>query len=248
MSEQTNMQVVTINLKDLWEIFVRRLWIMLLAGILAVSTFLTFTSLTYEPRYKSSATVYIIQQNQPNSNLVYDDFSLALKVVNDCSHMIKSHSVLDTVINKLNLDMSYKELYNNVKITNPPDTRILEIEVESDSPQRAKEIVDEICTVGTEKITETMGFKQVHFYEQGILNASPSNRTSMLTYIIVGFIAMLLTYSVFVLIYLFDDKLHTDEDIKNHLNLSILGDIPYIDDNKNKKHGYKPYYRNKYYR
>lgn len=248
MSEQTNTQVITINIKDLWEIFLRRLWIILLVGILAFSAFCTFKTVTYDPKYSSSATIYILQQNQAETKDVYDDFNLALKVVNDCSHLIKSHSVLDTVINKLELDMSYKALYNNVKITNPADTRILEIEVISDSPQLAKEIVDEICTVGTEKITETMGFKQVHFYERGILNNNPCNQTSLIVYLFIGFAAMFLTYAVFVLIYLFDDKLHTDEDIKNHLDLSILGDIPYVGDTKNKKRGNMAYYRSKYYR
>ncbi len=240
MEEQKNIRVIA--LKDLWEIFLRRLWIILLVSILAVATAVTSISLTYKPRYNSSATLYILQQNQIQSTPGYDDFNLALKVVNDCSHFIKSHSVLDTVINNLDLDISYKELHDNIEITNPPETRILEVVVESDSPQQAKIIVDEICVIGTEKITEAMGFEQVHFFEQGVLNENPCNRTSVLMYMIIGLLAMALTYLVFFLIYIFDDRIHTDEDIKKHLNLSILGDIPNTDDNKKKTRGVK-YYR-----
>ena len=190
-------------------------------------------------------TMYILQQNQVNSNPAYEDFNLALKIVNDCSHSIKSYSVLNTVIQNLDLDLTYKQLSKSLKITNPPDTRFLEIEVESFSPESAKEIVDEICVVATEKITDTMGFEQVNFYEEGIFNPNPSNKTSTLMYIFVAFVAMVLTYLVFFLIYIFDDRLRTDEDIKSQLNLSILGDIPFVDDSKKNN---DKIYRNKYYK
>ncbi len=245
MEEQANIKIVT--LKDLWGIFIYRLWVILLVTVLVVGIVLTSTSLTYEPRYNSSATLYILQQNQTKPDLEYDDFNLALKVVNDCTHLIKSHSVLDTVIKNLNLDISYKELYSNIQITNPPETRILEVVVESSSPHLAKLIVDEVCGVGTEKITEAMGFEQVHFFEKGILNNAPCNRTPIYFYIIIGLVAIILTYSIFLFIYILDDKIHTDEDIKKYLDLSILGDIPNFDDNKKKKYGGK-YYRSRYYR
>ena len=245
MEEQTNVKVVT--LKDLWGIFLHRLWIILLVTVIAVATVLTSVSLTFVPKYNSVATLYILQQNQTKPDMDYEDFNLALKIVNDCTHLIKSHSVLDTVIKELGLDISYGTLYDSVKITNPTETRILEVTVESDSPQKAKEIVDKICVVGTEKITEAMGFEQVHFFERGILNHTPCNRTSVLVYMIIGLIAATLTYSVFLVCYILDDKIHTDEDIKNYLNLSILGDIPNVDGIKKKKYGGK-YYRSKYYR
>lgn len=244
MNEQNNIKVI--KLSELWEIFLHRLWVILLVSILALTAVVTSVSLTYEPEYNSSATLYILQQNQTKPNLEYEDFNLALKIVNDCTHLIKSHSVLDTVIKNLDLKMTYKELYNNIKVTNPSDTRILEVVVESDSPQQAKRIVDEVCIVGTKKISEAMGFEQVHFFEQGILNLEPCNTTSFFTYVIVCILAMVLTYLVFVLIYIFDDTIHTDEDIKNYLNLSVLGDIPNFNDTNKKKYGAKSY-RNKYY-
>lgn len=247
MEEKTNVRVVTI--KDLWEIFLRRLWVILLVSILTVGTVFASTALTFVPKYNSAATLYILQQNHGNNNnnQEYEDFNLALKVVNDCTHLLKSHSVLDTVIKDLNLDISYVELYHSIKVTNPQETRILEVVVESDSPEQAKKIVDQICVVGTEKITEAMGFEQVNFFERGIINNLPSNRTSTLLYALIGLLAMAATYAIFLFIHFVDDKIHTDEDIKNYLNLSILGDIPNIDDNKKKKYGGK-YYRRRYYR
>lgn len=247
MENQTNNNMKVVTLSDLWEIFLRRLWIILLVAGLIVSTVLISKSVTFVPKYNSVATLYILQQNQTKTDMDYEDFNLALKIVNDCTHLIKSHSVLDAAIKGLGLDISYNALYDSVKITNPTDTRILEVAVESDSPYMAKKIVDEICIIGTEKIAEAMGFEQVYFFERGILNTKPCNRTSLLVYIIIGLLSAVLVYSVFLIIYILDDKIQTDEDIRNYLELSILGDIPNVDDTKKKKYGNK-YYRGKYYK
>ncbi len=245
MNEQTNTKVITLG--DLWDIFLRRLWVLLLAAVITVAAAFTGITLTFVPRYESVATLYILQQNQTTPDKNYEDFNLALKVVNDCTHLIKSHSVLDSVIKDLDLDISYQELYKSIKITNPTDTRILEVVVESDSPQKAKLIVDTICSIGTDKITEAMGFEQVNFYEKGVLNESPSNATSFLMYMIIGILAIVVTYAVFLIRYILDDNIRTDEDIKNYLDVSILGDIPNFDETRKKKYGGK-YYQNKYYK
>lgn len=247
MENQQNIKVIALS--DLWEIFLQRLWIILLAAIVAVSVAYTGITLTFVPQYKSVATLYILQQNSEQTGRIsdYDDFNLALKVVNDCKHLLKSHSVLNNVIQDLNLDVSYSELYNSVTITNPADSRILEVAVVADSPQNAKTIVDEICTIGTEKITDAMGFKQVNFYEKGILNPNPCNLTSVMDYMLIGFLAAALTYVIFLIRHIFDDNIRTEEDIKKYLNVSILGDIPNFEETKKKKYGGK-YYKNRYYR
>ena len=245
MEDNGNIKIIT--LADLWWIFVHHLWIILLAVIIAVGGVYATINFSFVPRYKSTATLYILQQNNTNNNKnEYEEFNLALKIVNDCTHLLRSHSVLDTVINELGLDISYEELYNSITVHNPEETRILEVRVESDSPYKAKEIVDRVCIIGTNKIAEAMGFEQVNFYEQGILDVNPCNRTSLLTYLIIGFVVAVLVYSIFLVSYLLDDRIQTDEDIENYLKLSVLGDIPNANLPTKKRYGYK--YRSKYYR
>lgn len=231
-----------IALQDLWDIFIHRLWVIVLAAVLVTGAYIAFDKITYVPEYESTATLYILRENEGESAYrSSDDFSLALKVVNDCEHLLKSHSVLDEVIALQNLDLTYDDLYDKVSASNPTDTRILEVTVKSDSPYNAKRIVDNICNVGTVKIEQAMGFQQVNLYEYGIIDNEPCNKTSITTYLILAVIVMVLTYSVFLLKFLLDDRIRTEEDIERYLGLSILGDIPNMNDTKNKKN--KGYYR-----
>ena len=239
MTTKDNTSVRVVTLKDLWGVFIRRLWVMILAAVVVAGGLLLINRMTFVPTYSSTATLYILRQDNDTATGNSDsDFSLALKVVNDCDYLLKSHSVLDEVIQKLNLEIDYKDLSKSVSTSNPENTRILEVTVESDSPENAKRIVDALCEIGQEKITAAMGFRQVNLYEYGTLNDKPCNTTSMTTYLLAGIIAAILVYSVFLIIFLLDDRIRTEEDIERYLGLSILGDIPKADDKKSHHYGY----------
>ena len=110
--------------------------------------------------------------------------------------------------------------------------------VEADTPEQAKEIADNLCQIGQEKITEAMGFQQVNFYEQGTLNVQPCNKTSFSIYVLIGLVTALAVYAVFLIAFLADDRIRTDEDVQQYLKLSILGNIPNANAGGKHKYGY----------
>lgn len=235
----SNVNLKTATLKDLWGIFIHRLWVMLLAACVCSGAFFLFNYITYEPQYSSTATLYILRQSDAvTASDANSDFSLALKVVNDCTYLLKSHTVLDEVISSLNLDMEYDDLYDCVSTSNPEDTRILEVTVKAGSPELAKRIVDQICIIGAQSIEVAMGFPQVNVYELGTIDPEPCNRVRMLSYALIGLTAAVLIYAVFLIVFVLDDRIKTDEDIERVLGLSVLGNIPRADSKRNGKYGY----------
>lgn len=228
----------TYTLIDLWRIFVRRFWAILLAAMIAVSGMAIFVSATFRPVYSSVATLYVLRQENSLNESNIEDFSLALNVVNDCTYLLKSHAVLDEVIEQLSLKTPYEQLSRTITTSNPANTRILEVRVAASSPEEAKRIVDCVCQVGSQKIEEAMGFKQLNLYEYGTLEKEPSNKVSKTTYFIVALFVAVITYLFFVVYSLFDTSLRTDEEIEELLGVSIIGDIPNADSHKNRHYGY----------
>lgn len=234
----------SLHLSDLWEILLSKLGIIVLSGVLVVSAMLIYAKFIQTPEYTSTATLYILKQgsNSQYKDEASEDFSLALNVVNDCTYSLKSHAVLDRVIEDLDLDMSYRELNRTVSTSNPENTRILEVRVTNESPQLSKRIVDRICEVGADKIEDAMGFKQVNLYEYGIIDTRPSNRIRIREYLLAGLFAMAFTFLLFVVLRFFDDSIQSNEDIEKYLGLSILGEIPNASEKT--KGYYKSYGRN----
>lgn len=242
MNETNNVRVIT--LKDLWDLFIQRIVVIVLAAAIAAAGFFAVDMMAHDPQYSSTATMYILRQGgngETSSGEAANELTLALRLVYDCNYFLKSRTVLNTVIEELELDMTYSQLYSRISTTNPTNTRILEITVRGDTPEQAKSIVDRICDIGPAKIEEAMGFSQVNLYEYGTLPAAPSNSPNALKYVIVGVAAAIITYAVYLLIFILDERLRTDEDIERVLGLSVLAEIPNTGSNHKGLYGYYKY-------
>ena len=228
----------TVTFGDLKDELLGHIWAILGVAVLCVALFAAFKAITFTPEYESRATLYILKQDGSSSDeYTSSDFSLALNVVNDCTYLLRSHKVLDEVIGELDLDVSYEALAKRISTSNPDGTRVLEVIVRSDSPENARKLVNCVCQVGAEAITDAMGFQQVNLYEYGTLNDKPCNRTGYKTYALVGLAAAVLMYAVYLIIFLVDDKIRTEEDVHDYLGLSVLGEIPNANDKSHGRYG-----------
>ena len=251
---ENNTKIRVVSFRDLWDIFIQKIWIIALVFVLVTVGLFTVNTVTFTPEYRSTATMYILRQNvkqlsseQNNADEVATDFSSALDVVRDCDYLMKSYTVVEKVKNNLDLTADYHELSKRISTSNPENTRILEVSVTAESPEEAQRMVDDLCEVGAKAINETMGFEQIRLYESGNLNYEPCNKTKPIIYVFVGLIAAVITYSVFLVLFLLDTTIKSDEDIENYLGLSILGDIPEANNDKKNKQKYRYKYRRKGY-
>lgn len=239
MNEMNSVRMIT--LADLWDLFIQRAVVIILAAVIAAGGFFAVDMATYDPQYSSTATMYILRQGggeETSSGEAANELTLALRLVYDCNYFLKSRTVINTVIEELGLDMTYNQLHSRISISNPTNTRVLEITVRGDTPEEAKAIVDRICDIGPGKIEEAMGFSQVNLYEYGNLPAAPSNSPNILKYGVVGIAAAVVTYAVYLLMFILDDRLRTDEDIERILGLSILAEIPNTGGSNKGRYGY----------
>ena len=237
-----------VTFRDLWDIFLQRWWVLILAAAIAVAAVFGIRQIVFVPQYSSTATLYILRSEQnTGSGSVDSDFSLALKVVNDCDYLLKSHAVVDDVIEELGLDIEYKDLSEMISTSNPENTRILEVTVEADSPELAKRIVDRLCEIGQDKIAEAMGFQQVNLFEYGTVSDEPSNRMGIFTYALIGLVGAIAAYLVFLIMFVADDSLRTEDDIMQSLGLTVLAEIPDANGGKKGKYGHYSGYGKYYY-
>lgn len=241
MNENNNLR--TITLKELWNILTSRIAIIVLVGAIVLVCGLIIGKITYEPKYESTAALYIIRENEnvtTSSGEAYNEFTLALKVANDCTYLLKSRTVAEQVIDDLRLDMTYSELLGMVSVQNPTNTRILEVTVTADKPETAKLIVDRLCEVGKQHIAQAMGFEQVNLYEYGALVNTPANSVNKMIYLAIAIVAAAVVYLIFVIAFLLDDRIRSQEDVKRMMGLSILGDIPNVNSG-GRRYGYGKY-------
>jgi capsular polysaccharide biosynthesis protein len=94
------------------------------------------------PLFTSRTQLYIIGKTSAITSLT--DIQLGTQLTQDYMVLVKSRPVVNKVIENLGLDMSYESMLGHISISNPTNTRILEIQVEYPDAYLAKEIVDEL--------------------------------------------------------------------------------------------------------
>ena len=242
----------TISLKDLWNVLRGCFYYVIIAVVVVSVAFYFYAKANYVPMYSSTATLYLLGTREnteidPEGNsdqqwTVND--ALANVVRADSAYLLTSRTVLNKLGDELGVKNGYGAFKSGISISNPEDTRVLEVTATATSPEMAKQIVDGVCRIGAESINEILDYDQLRVYEEGTYSPYAINGVSFTSYLIYGIAAGGVIYIIFLALFLFDNYIHTDDDIERCLGLSILGDIP--DAEEAKKKGKYAYGKNKF--
>ena len=143
---------------DLVEIFYL-LWgnigkIILLTVLGAAMAFgITYFLIT--PKYEATARMYILTSSS-SSVVNLSDLQISNNLRADYQELLLSRPLVEDVISNLQLNYQYKDLEEMVSITNPTDTRILNVKVTSTSPQEAADIANELVNQAKVYLPEIM--------------------------------------------------------------------------------------------
>lgn len=250
MEEQT--RETEIRLLDLWSVFKRCWWIMLIAFVVVSILFYIVSTLTHQDEYTANVSIYVM--NTPdkadggtNNNFTTTHISMAMYLIEDCLELGKSHDqILYPVMVSQNLEgvVDIKELEKMYTIKKAEDAHVLYLSVTSASAERSRDIVnafgDQTCSY----------FNKV--YDQELLSVvdyaqtpkNPSNPLSLIKILLVGFVFAIAVYGVFFIRFIMDDKINNAEDVERYLGLNVLGVIPNKSESgrKKSKSGYYYHY------
>ena len=222
-----------IDLKEIFYALWHRILIILLAGILGGAIAGAYTRYMMTPVYTSSSMLLVLTKETTLSSLA--DLQIGSQLTNDYSVMTTSRPVLEEVIDNLNLQMDYEELERMITISNPEDTR-------------AMQIVNELSEVASEFIGDNMEVVPPKIIEEGIVpteKTSPSTMRNTLLGILAG---LFISGGIVVLMTVLNDSIKNEDDVEKYLGLSTLASVPDRKDyigGKKKKSGRKKSTRKK---
>ena len=189
------------------------------------------------PVYEANTTLIVnTEQNKSTNNMITgDQLNVTQKLTLTYGEIIKSRAVLDSVIEKLDLNMDYSELEKIITISPVKDTQIISVTVQNTNPKLAKDIANTIPKVFTKEVKRITKANSVEVIDKAITPENPvkPNKTINIAISIVLGI-MVGIFIVFVLEYM-DNKIKTPQDIEKYIDLPILGVIP--NENMSKKGG-----------
>lgn len=230
-----------IDLRSIFFALKRKLLVIIATGLLLGCISCTYTLLFVAPEYSSSATMLVLTGEENTTSL--SELQAGTQLTNDYAVLITSRPVLETVINNLDLNMTYSQLGGSVTVENPQDTRLLQITVKNSDPTAARDIVNELALAASEYIGTNMEIDAPKIIEEGEI---PTQRTSpnMKIMAVLGLAAgLVLSAAIIAVKTILDDTIKTEDDIAKYLNISTLANVPdrkdFIGGKKKKKRGKK---------
>lgn len=218
----------TIDLKEYFQIIRKRAW--LIAIIIAVAMIISgiISFFVLKPVYESSTTLIVnAEQSKATNNMITgDQLNVTQKLTLTYGEIIKSRSVLNKVLEKLDLNMTYDEIANIVKVEPVKDTQIISITVSNTNPKLAQEIANTIPSAFTKEAKRITNANSVEVIDKARTPEKPVKPNKIMNIAIAGVLGIMIGLFIAFMLEYMDRKMKTPQDIEKYLNLPTLGVIP----------------------
>lgn len=203
-------------------------WKILLLGAIIGGILAEGMTLLKTPMYQSTSTLYMLSKTTSITSMA--DLQLGSELSSDFTIIASSKPVVDAAVESLkedkNITLTRGQIQNMLSVANKEDTRMLSITVTSDDPELSYEVADAVTTAAVAQmaaITQTDPPTIVEHPEV----ASDAMDNGMRKNLAVGILAgLVLVAAIYVILYMMNDRIQTEEDIQIYLDATVLGVIP----------------------
>lgn len=174
--------------------------------------------------YRANAEIYI---TNTDTVISFQDVQLSAALTVDYEEVIRSRTVLKKVIKDQNLEMTFSELEKMITVDNPVDSHCLKIYVEAQDPESAVSIANSLVKYGTDQIYRVAGNDEPTIIDYAEADAVEVMRPSMTKHIAIGALAgAIVICGFYVIRFLLDTTLKTEEDVEKYMGCTVLASIP----------------------
>lgn len=216
---------VEIDFKEVFLVLLHNWKKIIVVGILAGLIMLAYSLYIASPQYESTSKLYVLTKSTSVTSLA--DIQSGTNLTKDYQLIVSGRPVVESVIENLDLDVSYKEFCKNLRVENPADTRILYITYNDTDPEKAKDIVNNIADVAALFISEKMDQDPPTIIERGYSDGGMVSPNITKNVLLGVFFGALLVAIIVLLAYVFNDRIMTDTEIEKNLGLNNLAIVPF---------------------
>lgn len=166
----------TISLQELFKTIKKRLGLIALITLIAitVSGVISFWLLT--PIYQSSTQLLVNQEKLEPSSFNAQDIQTNLQLINTYNVIIKSPAILSKVIEELNLDTTTGALEGQITVSSVQNSQVIKIVVNNPDPKLAVEIANTTASIFQKEIVPLMKVDNVNILCGGGIVGKPVTR------------------------------------------------------------------------
>ena len=221
------MQYDEMTLEDIFKALKKR-WLLIvsvtLMFLIGGSVFVLFFGPV--PQYQSSTTVLVDYRASESEEVTSSDLDLSKKLVRTYTEIIKSLTILNPVIDELNLTMTPNQLLNKIAVSQVNETEIIKISVTDEDPILARDIANTLASVFSREIFDIMKVDSTSILDEAVLPTTPLAQNKVTKIAIAGILGMMVSVGLVFLFEYLDRSIKTADETEALLGVPVLGVIP----------------------
>lgn len=217
----------TISLQELFKTLKKRMGMIALLTLLAITIAGVVSFLVLTPIYETSTQILVNQEKTDAAQAINQNIQADLQLINTYSVIIKSPAILDQVQNQLNLDMTVEELNKKISVATAENSQVVNVSVQDKDPALAVDIANTTASVFETEIKSLMNVDNVSVLSPAVLkdNPSPVAPNPISNMAIAAVIGLMLGIGIAFLLEYLDTTIKNDQDIEDVLGIPLLGII-----------------------
>lgn len=193
------------------------------------------TVLFIKPTYSANADMLVNNQEKKDIGTVTtQDLTAASSLVDTYAIILTSHTVLEDVIETLDLPYDYEELYDMIEVTAVEETQVMRITVSAKSSKEAMRIVKQIVKIAPDTIMEAADVGSVKTVDAPWTTGEPVSPSKIKNTAIGALLGLVIALAVIVIRMLMSNTFKTESDVRDVLGLPVLAIVP-VDGVDNKR-------------
>ncbi len=223
---------IEIDLKEIFFLLLYKWKMILMALLVGAAVFGAYHTFLMKPSYQADASIYI---TNTDSMISFSDLQLSAALTQDYANIIKSRTVLNRVIEELQLDLDYTGLSRLITVVNPEDSHIIEMQVVCGDPELSRNITNALMNISIDQIYQIIGSSEPTVIDYSIAESVEDVTPSIFKYMAIGgLLGAFAVCAALIVRMLMDSTIKSEEDVEKHLGLPTLAAVPYYREGKGK--------------
>ncbi len=232
----------SIDIIELISILLKRIWIIILATVVSAGATFGIFKFLVAPTYTAQTMLYVNNNNQYSgmNNVNLNDINASQKLVNTYIVILQNDKIIEQVAQRCNLEYDeLKDVSKMFTMKSVNNTEVFSIAVTSKNPALSARMANTMAEMAPDEIIRVVKAGSVEVISQAEPPLKPSGPNTVRNTVIGGLLGFMIASGLVLLFEMLDNTVKGEEDLVNHYNIAVLGEIP--DFYSVPKGGYKNY-------
>ncbi|MBO5040143.1 MAG: hypothetical protein J6D09_03495 [Clostridia bacterium] len=227
---KTSKDYYSIDLMHIARSIIHRLWIIILAAVLAAAAGFSYSTFVLKPVYGAQVLLYVNNSSINFGNTSFDisasDIQASLSLVNTYSVLLKNRTTLERVKENAGVDYTVAELASMIQTGSVNETEVMRVVVTCGNPHEAAKIANSIAEVLPVRVSEIIDGASMVVVDRAVPVTSKIG-PSVSRYTFLGLIiGALVTVIIIAIRAIMDDTIYNEDYVLENYDYPILAKVP----------------------